>query len=262
MNRFLLLLFVTISISPANAQKKDAKIVAVFYSKKGNWSPSRTHFEKMLKSNSISFERISAHDILEKKVLSKKKYDFLYIPGGKSWEYLDELGHQGAKEIRHYVMAGGFYIGICAGAFYAMSHRLGGYDFKNKKPIDRVIPYGIGLLDGVAYDGSSMNDSVFKRGMVDIDILGDASDKPYEMLLLEGPGIRVTNEEQKTKALKILGYFSQSNEVAIVEFNYGQGRVFLSSPHLEIEESRLYFGIPYRDKESDWSLLMNFINAN
>lgn len=40
----------------------------------------------------------------------------LIVPGGKSYVIADELGQEGADELRRFIRDGGSYIGTCAGA--------------------------------------------------------------------------------------------------------------------------------------------------
>ena len=55
----------------------------------------------------------------------KEKFDIesrlFCLGGGFDLGYISSLGDQGCEEIRRFVTAGGHYLGICAGAYFASS---------------------------------------------------------------------------------------------------------------------------------------------
>ena len=65
-----------------------------------------------------SVETINATEIIETKKLNSSVLA-LFISGGIANHYFENLGDNGNKKIREYVLNGGIYFGICAGAYYA-----------------------------------------------------------------------------------------------------------------------------------------------
>lgn len=60
-----------------------------------------------------------ATKILEHDDLNNDDVAALIIPGGHSKCYENKLGFYGAQKIQQFIVKGGFYIGICGGAYYA-----------------------------------------------------------------------------------------------------------------------------------------------
>lgn len=220
---------------------------------KGTWDEGVEHLKMFLTEKGISYRTLTAQQIVEG-TLESGSLKLLIMPGGESWEYLAELGSVGGAKILGFVEQGNGYLGICAGAFYATSHRDGGF---------ATGPYGIGLLFGTAYDGTAYETPPFIEGMMKVDVLphwitqGQLS--LLNIVMFGGPSFRFSAEEQQKKHLSPLTTFRGFGEPAMVVFNYGRGRVFLSGPHLEIEEHRTNWGEEFNDPDSEWPLLQRVV---
>lgn len=230
--------------------KKSGKRVAI-YKDSGVWKIGLNHTKKLLKQMKISYTTLSARDIQAGK-LTLSKYDMLVMPGGKSWIYLDDLKETGAKAIRDFVSQGGGYFGTCAGAFFATSHR--------KDSQRNNIPYGIGLLEGTAYDGTALGTPPFKSGTIDIRYTMKDFKTNYKVLLLGGPALLYTAEEAAKKNIQELATFPGFEKPAMITFNYGLGRVMLAGPHGEVDEDKL-LSTPksWIDPDSEWPVLSKVI---
>jgi glutamine amidotransferase-like uncharacterized protein len=211
----------------------------------GTWKAGKQHMKRLFRRYKRSYQVVTAKDILAG-ILDTADFNLLAMPGGKSWKYIEELGPEGAEKIRRFVDAGGGYMGFCAGAYYATSHRLGP---------DPVEPYGIGLLDGVAYDGTSLHTKPFRDGMLRFDVSIPGFYPRYSQLMLGGPSFRYSAEEEASKHVRVLGWFPKIHEPAMITFNYGSGRVYLSGPHGEIEERKYLWGLVFHDQDSEWPFL-------
>lgn len=203
------------------------------YEGKGAWEAGIENLEAFLKEEEFSFETKQPKDLILGD-LSNENPTLLVIPGGESWVYLEDLGEQGAENIRKFVESGGSYLGICAGAFYATSHREGGAANG---------PYGIGLLEGIAYDGTALEKPGYVEGVMDFlwelgNPLVKGLGKNVKMLLYGGPSFRFTPEEAQKKQIEVVLRFSHSQEPAMIRFRYGKGLVFLSAPHVEIKKEK------------------------
>lgn len=233
---------------PEHWQGKADGALAALYVGKGTWSTGKEHLKLFFQSQGISYRSVTAEQVREGAV--GVNYDLLVVPGGASWDYLAELRSLGAEKILDFVRNGGGYVGICAGAFYATSHRIGG---------KATGPYGIGLLTGAAYDGTAMETAPFVEGMMDFDsafhFLMQGLQSVFRIVLFGGPSFRYDEIEEAAKGVQAMAYFQQIDEPAMVTLHYGEGRVFLSGPHLEIEEYLTNWGKEYADPESDWPIL-------
>ncbi len=68
----------------------------------------------------LAVDFVDAEDI-KAGALAPKKVDVFIMPGGESRYVADKLNGRGNELIRDYVVRGGTYLGICAGAYYACS---------------------------------------------------------------------------------------------------------------------------------------------
>lgn len=219
----------------------------LIYSGPGTWSASVRHMELFFEQHQVEYRRVDSKDLQSGALLSPKVRG-LVMPGGESWTYLDTLGLTGGEAIRRFVADGGHYIGLCAGAFYATSLRVGGYTTGE---------YGIGLLDGVAYDGARLNIPNFEDGMKTIHTFVEGIPSPLQVVFLEGPIFAFTAKEKAQKKLRVLARYDDSKitRPAMLLFSYQKGRVFLSGPHPEIEEHLLGWSSRFVDPDSEWPLL-------
>jgi len=203
------------------------------YEGKGTWDAGTENLEAFLSSEGFSYETKQPKDLVLGDLASEDP-PLLIMPGGESWVYLEDLGEAGAQNIRDYVRNGGSYLGICAGAFYATSHREGG-------PANGS--YGIGLLEGTAYDGTSLEVPGYIEGVMDFlwelgHPLVKGLGKSVRMLLYGGPAFHYSSEEAKKKNIEVVLRFSESKDPAMIRFKYGKGHVFLAAPHFEIKEEK------------------------
>lgn len=244
----------TFSVPPTvnSLGERIPKKKVALYNGGGTWALGLNHTKKLLRKMNIPYSTVSTRDIQSGK-LSLTTYDMLVMSGGKSWVYLDNLKETGAKAIRDFIHDGGGYYGTCAGAFFATSRRT---DARRND-----VPYGIGLLDGTAYDGTSMKTAPFKSGEIKVDYHLQGLKSQYTVLLLGGPALLYSADEAAAKNIQELATFPGFNKPAMITFNYGQGRVMLAGPHGEIEESRVFslFKKTWKDPDSEWPILAKVI---
>jgi len=186
-------------------------------------------------------------------------FDVLACPGGETrpnpWE---ELGLEGKSKIHEFIKDGGGYIGICLGALYASDYcdswgtRLG---------VDELY---LDLFPGVAYCGQ---EEIAPPGGWPLMTWLKISNRthPITELLPErikivyypnGPYLEPYNDTNVT----IIATYEITGNPAMVAFEYGKGRVFLSGTHPEIEvdsdrdSSRRFHELS--DEGSEWPLLL------
>jgi glutamine amidotransferase-like uncharacterized protein len=187
------------------------------------------------------------------------RFDVLAIPGGESnpnpWQ---ELGLDGKLKIQNFIRDGGGYIGICLGTLFASDN---GYFWGNKWGIDELY---LDIFPGVAYCGQ---EKIAPKGswplMTYLKICGHSH--PITALLPDriklvcypnGPYL----QPYELKNATIIATFELTGNPAMVAFEYGKGRVFLSGPHPEIDVESDRDGSSkfsnLSDEESDWPLLL------
>lgn len=83
--------------------------------------------------------------------------DLLVIPGGEDLPYLDKLQMDGIELIKSFVLNGGKFLGICAGAYFSSSYIK--FNANSQLPIEgeRYLKFYEGNAIGPVYDGYQPN---------------------------------------------------------------------------------------------------------
>jgi glutamine amidotransferase-like uncharacterized protein len=184
-----------------------------------------------------------------------EKLDIIYFPGGSSAPYSEKISEEGKENIRYFVRRGGGYIGTCAGGCFAS---------------DTVIWLGtrypeghLGLFRGYA-DGPINEIYPYpKHGMCEINY--GAPDHPITRGLGAKEWIYYWWGPKfipyAGTDVDVIGTYAITGAPALVAFEYGFGRVFLTGPHPEWEEDSDRDGYPpseeHDDRGSDWPLMRN-----
>lgn len=203
--------------------------IAIYAGAKGTTPETRKHSfsfaKQFFKNHEVSF-------IYEEEIHKghlNTGIDYFIMPGGSTSQMLKELKPFGVELIQSYVKAGGFYIGLCAGAYLAsrwvdfQSEQL---TLKKKRPLD----FYPGLQKGPYLgDYSSLDNSGFRC----VNVLFEGQ---KISAYLNGGGVFISPE--KYKNVQILGRY-ETGGVCAVECNYGKGKAFLSAVHLEYQPQLL-----------------------
>jgi putative intracellular protease/amidase len=163
-----------------------------------------------------------------------KDFDVIVQGGGGSKAQAEQLQPEGREEIRKFVRAGGGYLGICAGAYLASSDK----------------DYQLGLISSRVVDREH-----WARGRGDVELgfssiglkeLGLTNPKPTVMyhqgpLLapMNAPGLppyTMVAQFDTEVALKGAPHGVMQGTTALASAKYGDGRVFVISPHPEQTE--------------------------
>jgi biotin--protein ligase len=182
-----------------------------------------------------------------------KRAALFVMPGGKASVFLKELSPEGNTQIENYVREGGKYLGICAGAYYAVDqvHFAEGTDWeiKGERPL-KFFP-GVGKGPTLApydpYSYDSMQAASIREGK--------KRDPIY--LFYNGGGHFVkahTYEDVEVLAT----YEAYPKKAAIIQVQVGQGRAILSGPHWEWGSKSLDFTPPHPHLEA----LLNILKAD
>jgi glutamine amidotransferase-like uncharacterized protein len=192
-------------------------------------------------------------------------FDVLAWPGGDYVSYW-QLGLEGKSKIQNFISSGGGYFGICAGAWYASDYMIWKADPAFPPPTYKIEgdQLNLDLFNGVAVGPIEDITPFYTGDMTRIDIVNHThpitKSMPNYMQIqyFGGPELLPYGNADVT----ILGIYNITETPAIVAFEYGNGRVFLSSPHAEKEEDSERDGIPieytieWPDEGSDWPLLL------
>jgi hypothetical protein len=180
-------------------------------------------------------------------------YQLLVVPGGWAGLKSEELGADGREELRRYVSRGGAYLGICGGAGLALQVDEGlGLLPVTRKPMADRLPNFSGSIRVRQASSHALwwglqgetSFQVWWPSQFDlvkpekIQILGRYRDPESDFCVsdlnvCETVAARLEWEQLEKDYQINLNPERLLNEPAIIEGEYGQGRVVLSYPHLE-----------------------------
>ncbi|MBW1982042.1 MAG: hypothetical protein JRJ12_12560 [Deltaproteobacteria bacterium] len=204
----------------------------------------------VLKDLGFFFELLSASQV-RKHTLSH--YSLLIVPGG--WAHLKSkaLGHDGREEVRRFVQKGGGYLGICGGAGLALQvdEGLGLVPVARKAMWDRLpnfsgsiqvrqssnhpLWWGLGEAVPLQVWWPSQFDILDQENLTVLGRYGhpekDFCVSDLNVHQAEAAGLDWSSLEREYEIN--LNPEMLLDEPAIIEGQYGEGRVVLSYPHLE-----------------------------
>jgi glutamine amidotransferase-like uncharacterized protein len=213
-----------------------AGVSVAVYDDRGTDAASQFALEAMFRWMGADVTVISGDDV-EGGALDH--YDIFVAPGGcwcdERCEILDDF-----EIVRQFVLNGGTYFGVDGGASYATSYRLG-------------------LFDGVLYaDSNGTGDWLLEMNVNHESTGPDLSDEPESYTLFyESSGYFLA--DNMTGIIPICTY-TDTGLAGMIVFEYGNGTVFLSSPHPEYEEGSMRDGTDFwdtiPDPDSEWNLML------
>ncbi|MDQ7088392.1 MAG: BPL-N domain-containing protein [Acidobacteriota bacterium] len=193
--------------------------------------------------------------------LDRSRYDGVLFPGGWAGGYWHQLGGY-EFIVRDFVNAGGGYLGISAGAFYAASEIIWNGDSFNY-PLD-LYP---GILEGPISDLPPYPDHTLTPVLID-DPDPSIPSGSYQTWY-QGEGYF----HEPIAAGTTVGRFDHTGpnqgRVALLRHGYGAGRAVYPNLHLEVEEGSerdwMFTGDndasgPVTDPDSEWDLFASLLN--
>jgi biotin--protein ligase len=166
------------------------------------------------------------------------------------YKYAGSLSATGEQKIREFVHAGGGYLGICGGAYFAAS-RVEWFDFK--LPME-----SLSLFPGSAR-GPLMRVGLFAgiskiRRIMEEHPLSPAVPDSTRMVYWRGPALI----PDKDANITVLAVYEKVNLPAVLAFEYGRGRVFLIGTHPEFAEGDEADGLTFRSldvHDANWKFM-------
>ncbi len=172
-------------------------------------------------------------------ILASKKPDLLVFGGGMTQNFSKSLERKGNQAIRDYVHAGGCYLGICAGSYYAHAtiDWLAGFAGAFEGFAEEEA--ALGLIEGAVARGPALIERdappACASGCVQVI---DEEGVFHSAFYHAGPLSDLSACDPSNVAG--VAFFTEMTEApAIVEAYYGRGLVVASSPHIEYEEALL-----------------------
>ena len=185
----------------------------------------------------------------ELKILAPEDYaagaldglDLLVQPGGGCAAQYKALGDKGVEALRRFILGGGKYYGVCAGAFLATQpykatdkseFRMGLVPFRDDEPdhYRGKAPINVALTDEgkAVFEGSATNRTVFYSGGPVVVPGTQVADTDVKVLARYAGRIINTNQPSPIEEM--------AGKAAFLGGRVGRGKVFLSCPHPEKEE--------------------------
>ncbi len=235
------------------------------YNGSGSWSYGKKAVSRLFDWAGCTYENVSGQNIIDGCL---ENFDILYWPGGDYVSYLGEMDLEGKAAVQEFISSGGGYLGICAGAYYACDYMVWMDDDSFPPPDYKVEgdELNLDLLEGVAWGPIFELAERPEPGyaMVQVNINHNhpiTSNLPDTMQIIYIGGPYFVLHADAEQDISILGTYDLTEQNAIAATTYGQGRVFLISPHAEVEEDSNRDGYePFDelpDEGSDWPLLYN-----
>ena len=161
--------------------------------------------------------------------LCRKNCSLLVIPGGRDLPYLAKLGKEGMATVKNYVLNGGSYLGICAGAYFAS----GFVEFQKGGPLEvlgeRHLQFFSGKAIGPAIDKDAFcYSSPLGARAARISYKEDDLSVYYNGGCYFADGLKHPDIQVISRYLEVDGH-----PPAIISCAVGKGRAVLSGVHFE-----------------------------
>ncbi|NHJ14494.1 MAG: hypothetical protein EAX95_12515 [Candidatus Thorarchaeota archaeon] len=177
-------------------------------------------------------------------------FEVFAIPEGLGPIMEVSLGTDGEEVIRRWIAAGGSYIGVRGS--YAIAVTDGFFEGSPET-------FHLGLINGTTYGMDDLGHTLITDVQFQNDPSGpDLSEFPATMSVLFRTGRYLLPHEGQE--IIIIANYTYNNLPAMVAADYGEGNLFISSPHFEYEENSDRDGTDYMDTyddpDSEWPLLL------
>ncbi len=179
--------------------------------------------------------------------------DLLIVPGGWASDKTAALGQEGRDAVREFVRNGGSYLGICGGAGFALDTRDGlGLLNVKRVPTAQRIPSFSGEIELVPEEAHQFWQGIKSPRMFHVwwpgqfDVIGEdvrivarygRPGPDFALADLTASEVSDWNKWEKKYEIN-LNPAALEGEPAVIEGYSGDGKVFLSYPHLETPGSR------------------------
>ncbi len=248
----VMLVLTTVS---GNKPEEDKIADVLIYAGVVAWGDGVLAFEKFLEFKGLTWYECDGTYIENNNLIGS--FDAIHFPGGNSGYYIDNINSVGLQNIRNFVSAGGGNIRICTGGYFACDRVIWeGTTYEH--PLDLFNGVGYGAIDEIApWPGYAMT-------TININLTNPINqyEPSTEYTLYYGGAAYYPDERQE---MNVIGTYELFNDdAAMINFEYGNGRVILIGPHPEIEEDSTRDGVSFGDNlediGTDWNLLWTCID--
>jgi glutamine amidotransferase-like uncharacterized protein len=176
--------------------------------------------------------------------------EILSIPEGLGPTLEYKLTDEGLQVIREWVAAGGSYIGVRGSAAMTVQYSY----FENI-----WTEFDLALINGTSYEVEGLGHTTITNVSLNRECTGpDLSDMPKNLSVLFKTGRYILPNEGQD--LIYIANYTHEDLPAMVASSYGDGNLFISSPHFEYEENGDRDGTDYLDSyddpDSEWPFML------
>lgn len=210
-------------------------------------SESRGALYNMLTWMNATVNIINQTDILDGALWA---HELLVIPEGLGPWIERNIGDEGMQMIRDWLSAGGSYIGVRGSATMAVTDSY--FEGSNTT-------FALGLFNGTSLGMADLGHTLMTDVEINRDCTGpDLSDMPETMSTLFRTGRYFVADPGQE--IIVIARYTYNDLPAMIATHYGEGTVFLSSPHFEYEENGDLDGTDYMDRyddpDSEWAFML------
>jgi len=210
-------------------------------------SESRGALYNMLTWMNATVNIINQTDILDGALWA---HELLVIPEGLGPWIERNIGDEGMQMIRDWLSAGGSYIGVRGSAAMAVTDSY--FEGSNTT-------FALGLFNGTSLGMADLGHTLMTDVEINRDCTGpDLSDMPETMSTLFRTGRYFVADPGQE--MIVIARYTYNDLPAMIATHYGEGTVFLSSPHFEYEENGDLDGTDYMDRyddpDTEWALML------
>jgi glutamine amidotransferase-like uncharacterized protein len=238
------------SETPATTLAENSPPTVGLYADEGAAEACVTAATRMFEWMGYTVEQIFAATVNDEEI---DRFDLLYFPGGSSDPFKADISSEGKEKIRQFIESGGCFIGTCAGALLAAEQSI----WEGQVEGGEALALFPGTVEGPIPEIYANPEHGMCQVNLEPHAITDGMQESVQILYYNGPFLKPNADAQ----VNVIGRYQIGGEPALVAFEYGQGRVFLTGPHPEWEEDDDRDGVDYFDRfddqGSDWSLMRN-----
>jgi len=225
------------------------------YDDDGVWNESLVAMESMFNWMGYKVSKVSSNHINSNEVIF---YKIFCMPDGDMEKMSSKINGSGRESIREFINNGGSFIGTGSGAIYASEIAL----------INEVNSsfMTLGVFEGIASEPVEglYNENFLSMVELEMNLNNHPITKllPHSkmwMLYANGPSFQSLG----SNTASTIATYVNSGLPAIVAFQYGQGRVFLSGVNPEFEEGNARDSVNFEqelfDPETEWGMMRNVV---
>jgi glutamine amidotransferase-like uncharacterized protein len=189
----------------------------------GTWDLNVTALENFFVQNELRYELIDENDVTS--ISLKDRYDLIWFPGGSAGEYHYLIAD--LKPLVDFVDQGGYYVGSCAGAYFAAD--ILSWLSEDGKDHDYPLSFFPGRAVGPLVSELNWGDEAVLLLNRDLTF-NTAFDPALPVYYFDGPYFDAYPEADYL----IMARYEANDQPAVVAGYFGDGKYLLFGPHPEM----------------------------